>query len=73
MYTQNITVLGNSSNKNSIFDSYPTTDNCFSDCKLATAYTYIAVTSPANSVVYDYSSNSVLFSVNTSQTFSPAT
>ncbi len=73
MYTQNITVLGNSSNKNSIFDSYPTKDNCFSDCILATSDTYIAVTSPGNSVVYDYSSNSVLLSVDTSQTFSPVT
>ncbi len=73
MYTQNITVLGNSSNKNSIFDSYPTTGNCFSYCILATSDTYIAVTSLANSVVYDYSSNSVLLSVDTSQTFSPVT
>ena len=71
LYTQNITILGTADNYNSIFDEYPTTNNCFSGCILSTSDTYTPVTSPGNSVVYDYSSNSILLSVNTSRvTFS---
>jgi len=65
--------LGSSVNIDSIFYEYPTTKNCFSNCVLATSNTYTPVTSPENTVVYDYSSNSILLSVNTSVAVTPST